>query len=847
MDKNTEEMMKALAGLTGAASPLTANFTMMNRLLKHHLENQLKLQGLSDKEIKLIQARIKADEEYAEKIAQRTKGISDGGQKLVSTLIDTAKNLGSMANSVASSDQSFTALSPVVGMIGGVAKGVTEALGKMASGIPVVGGIAEGAAKLVGVGIDIVQSAMQQQLEGAQKLVNSYSAISKSGASFGGNLDGLVDAAGKAGISIDTFTKFTTKNAENLSMLGGSVTEGAQKIAGLGRTIGEGDKKLLAMYGNYEELNSGIADFAAQQARYGKNVNTQSADFKQGAQDYLYNMRELSDITGQSVDSLKKQEEERAKSAAYQFAMKNKTDDEVNNINRAFAIANLEGGKAANDYLQEYIATNGHVASQASLRFASQFPAMANSLKHLSDTSNQTVAQFKDSSAEYIKANQGRIDAEVDGTKGQAILSAQGVKQNDLINQNVQVAADHLKNHTRIAELDKTVTDQREAQAKPISDQTKLFADSINSLEGFKKKMDELTMGNMAKMPAIMDGLYRVAGLSAGALSDMDKAIDGMVTAMANAIDALNGKSGASSGPSWWDKTKGAAAGALKMGAIGGAGGAAMGAIAGGAMAVPVGIVGAIGGAAIGAYQGWTGTTGPAAGGAAGGGGGGAVPGGAGAGGPISLDRIRELIAGVESGGDYNKLVGGKTANLTGMTLAEVYKFQDQMLHSGFVSSAIGKYQFIKSTLAGLATELGLGPDTKFTADVQDKLANQLIKKQGFDAAASGKMSKQDFLHRLATQWAGLPGSPAGGLYDGATNKAGISWESALAKMAKGGITDGMSIAGEAGPEAVIPLPDGRRVPVKMDIGDLLEKFDEMIAILKDHKDISSKHLKVAS
>lgn len=33
--------------------------------------------------------------------------------------------------------------------------------------------------------------------------------------------------------------------------------------------------------------------------------------------------------------------------------------------------------------------------------------------------------------------------------------------------------------------------------------------------------------------------------------------------------------------------------------------------------------------------------------------------------------------------------------------------------------------------------------------------------------------------------------------------------------MAKGGITDGISMAGEAGPEAVVPLPDGKSIPVK--------------------------------
>ena len=33
-------------------------------------------------------------------------------------------------------------------------------------------------------------------------------------------------------------------------------------------------------------------------------------------------------------------------------------------------------------------------------------------------------------------------------------------------------------------------------------------------------------------------------------------------------------------------------------------------------------------------------------------------------------------------------------------------------------------------------------------------------------------------------------------------------------QLARGGITRGVSIAGEAGPEAVVPLPDGRSIPV---------------------------------
>jgi len=61
--------------------------------------------------------------------------------------------------------------------------------------------------------------------------------------------------------------------------------------------------------------------------------------------------------------------------------------------------------------------------------------------------------------------------------------------------------------------------------------------------------------------------------------------------------------------------------------------------------------------------------------------------------------------------------------------------------------------------------------------------------------------------------------------------------------LAKGGITNGMSIAGEAGPEAVIPLPDGRTVPVKMDTGELGSKMDTMISLLRDQLDNSGRML----
>lgn len=43
-----------------------------------------------------------------------------------------------------------------------------------------------------------------------------------------------------------------------------------------------------------------------------------------------------------------------------------------------------------------------------------------------------------------------------------------------------------------------------------------------------------------------------------------------------------------------------------------------------------------------------------------------------------------------------------------------------------------------------------------------------------------------------------------------------------LPQMADGGVTQGPTIAGEAGPEAVVPLPDGRDIPVKLDFNNVM-------------------------
>ncbi len=94
---------------------------------------------------------------------------------------------------------------------------------------------------------------------------------------------------------------------------------------------------------------------------------------------------------------------------------------------------------------------------------------------------------------------------------------------------------------------------------------------------------------------------------------------------------------------------------------------------------------------------------------------------------------------GTDKGRGYNETLGygaftGGRRNLVTMTLDEVQAMQKQMLahpENGFNSSAVGRYQIVGKTMKGLMAELGLSGKDTFDANMQDRMATQLLRRRG--------------------------------------------------------------------------------------------------------------------
>lgn len=144
-------------------------------------------------------------------------------------------------------------------------------------------------------------------------------------------------------------------------------------------------------------------------------------------------------------------------------------------------------------------------------------------------------------------------------------------------------------------------------------------------------------------------------------------------------------------------------------------------------------------------------------------------------------DLLLDFIAQGESGGNYNAVIGNSHSkdDLSKKTLNDIYALMTHLVNSGQPSTAIGRYQFIRSTLQATVAMLGANNQRLFTPEFQDKLCVELLVKAcRYEEWYTGKISDVLFAHLLSTQWASLPDPQNGGKshYDGVgPNHAGTT------------------------------------------------------------------------
>lgn len=156
---------------------------------------------------------------------------------------------------------------------------------------------------------------------------------------------------------------------------------------------------------------------------------------------------------------------------------------------------------------------------------------------------------------------------------------------------------------------------------------------------------------------------------------------------------------------------------------------------------------------------------------------------------------------GTDKGRGYNETLGygmmldgkvtkgkGPTVVLCLMTLDQVDALQSRMLkdpdNKRLNSSAIGRYQVIRTTLRAIRKQLpATYPGSRmFDADCQDEIACYLLGQRGIDKWLANRMSTDTLIRNLAMEWASIPKPDGKGHYAG--QNAGVTVDQVKAALA---------------------------------------------------------------
>jgi hypothetical protein len=137
---------------------------------------------------------------------------------------------------------------------------------------------------------------------------------------------------------------------------------------------------------------------------------------------------------------------------------------------------------------------------------------------------------------------------------------------------------------------------------------------------------------------------------------------------------------------------------------------------------------------------------------------------------------------GTDKGDGYNETLGygamldgvrtkgkGKDVSLVTMTLAEIDALQTKMLtdpdNARWNSSAVGRYQIVRTTLRKIKKAAGLADTVLFNEKTQDYCCLHLLEGRGLSKYLAGTMSENVFLNNLAKEWASIPTTSGKGYY----------------------------------------------------------------------------------
>lgn len=641
--------------------------------------------------------------------------------------------------------------------------------------------------------------------EQSEKLVRSYQAASSAGVTFGGSVHTMARAATDAGLTFGNFTNLIKQNSTALSMMGYTAEAGAARLAGVSKSIRNsaiGDQ-LLSLGYTTEELNSGILSYVKSMRSSSVLGSMSTQQLATSSARYLKELDTLARITGQTRQEKEAEMDALRNDAQFRLFMAERGEVAGAEFEKLITMLPKQLQEGAKDFL----ITGGAVQTEQGRAFATMYGEVGKGLltarRNIERTGQLTEKDMRMMGASFEKDKKHLIESGIVGTvkftdgalrevvagvasnfSEQTVIQSQAEQSRTKSEKNLAKTLEKSQQKIagasnemslalakpemieQLAETFVTMSKVIQSTVVPIFDKVSsvitsviniansLFNTFVNGIDKFKLMLDSWWL-NIKEfwydLKDLIPGLKDATVAERKALADEQAAL---LQRRKNLEEELAKKEKETTEKEKKDQAALTAERLrrekefydYKMRREAGTAGGAPGALpAAGSSAPPAGSYSAPAGAAgvgalLSAISKAEGTT--------------------------DVDAKRHgLASGYDVTLGYGKYGGGPKKALSTMTLSEVKEYQKQMLadpKNKLNSSAVGKYQVVSETLKMATKALGIKDTDVFSAEVQEKVGEWLVKQRGFNDFKSGKISAQQFQNNLAKEWASLPQSHTG-------------------------------------------------------------------------------------
>lgn len=443
-------------------------------------------------------------------LTARSQSVDAGLKNIGGALVGLINQATNLTAGIYGADKAFTSVTPTVDAVASVLSKVITGLGQLTSGITVLGfslgNASAGLANFANTGLEVVTNILKFQLETSQKVADGFIASVKAGAMFGGSITRLGQSAASLFVPLQTLVKVITANVESLSKLGLGQERAGLLVAGMTKQVFNSSESLRVMYGGFDELAVGVAQYLELQSQLGVNVQNDARITKDAAIEYLFRQRELSAITGKNTDLLKKEEQGRRTQLDYNLKLGRLGEVAKANVSEGMALSGKLFGDLGSKYAQEFFATGGKVISKEMLTFAYTNQEAASAIAQLMSNVDQSSATFRSGNAAYLQANAPALEAYARSLESFAELNR--AANNPILRAQTETGAAILENLTLLKDLTGQYAGfeaERNRRLKEALDPaTKAFAEAQKELLINQTEIDKTVLKNMESIGATL-------------------------------------------------------------------------------------------------------------------------------------------------------------------------------------------------------------------------------------------------------------------------------------------------------------------------------------------------------